>query len=79
MIIHDSNLINVINKLSSINISKEHVKTKQNNRANKEKHKGPLDQFIRREKVKEDSLTLSDFECDSVDLDLTDIVERIIT
>lgn len=40
--------------------------------------RGPLDKFISKEKTIEDSLTMSDFECDSVDLDLSDIVNGII-
>lgn len=40
--------------------------------------RGPLDKFIVKEKTKDDSLTMSDFECDSVDLDLSDIVNGII-
>ncbi|XP_026806893.1 flap endonuclease GEN [Rhopalosiphum maidis] len=76
--IHDSNLLEVTNKLYSMNISKKHRKSKK---INEEKNsvKGPLDQFIMKEKIKDDSLTLSDFECDSVDLDMSDIINGIIT
>jgi len=57
-----------------MDISKECVKPIKNNKTTK----GSLDKFIVRQEVKDDSLTLSDLECDSVDLDLSDIVNRII-
>lgn len=75
--IHESNLSDITNKLSSINISKKNTKPRKISEAN-DKIKGPLDQFIIQEKCKEDSLTLSDFECDSVDLDLSNIINKII-
>lgn len=75
VIVTEDNLKNITNTLSLMNISKKSVKTKKNN----EILKGPLDKFIVIEKSKEDSLTLSDFDCDYVDLDLSDIVNRIIT
>lgn len=43
------------------------------------KVKGPMDNFIRNQQVLEDSLTLSDFDCDTTDLDLSSIVNRIIS
>lgn len=61
-----------------MNISKKHGKTKKINGA-KENIKGTLDQFIMKGKVNDDSLTLSDFECDTADLDMSDIVNKIIT
>jgi len=61
-----------------MNISKKHEKSKKINKG-KNSVKGPLDQFIMKEKIKDDSLTLSDFECDSVDLDMSDIINGIIT
>lgn len=70
----DNDLIAVTNGLCAMDISKECVKPIKNNKA----IKGPLDVFIIRQEVKDDSLTLSDFECDSVDLDLSDIVNKII-
>ncbi|XP_060835112.1 flap endonuclease GEN [Rhopalosiphum padi] len=76
--IHDSNLLEVTNKLCTMNISKKHEKSKKINKG-KNSVKGPLDQFIMKEKIKDDSLTLSDFECDSVDLDMSDIINGIIT
>lgn len=76
---HESNLIDVTNKLSSMNISNKYVKTKIINEVKNNVHKGPLDKFVTRKEIKEDSLTLSDFECDSVDLNLSDIVNTIIT
>ncbi|XP_025200193.1 flap endonuclease GEN isoform X2 [Melanaphis sacchari] len=76
--IHDRNLSDVTNKLSSINISTKHEKSKKIIEA-KNKIKGPLDQFIIKEKINDESLTLSDFECDSVDLDLSNIINGIIT
>lgn len=72
--VQEDNLIDMTNKLSSMNISKKSVKTIKKI----ENLKGPLDKFITREKYNEDSLTLSDFDCDSVDLDLSDIVNGII-
>lgn len=58
-------------------ISKTLVRTKTNNEAkDKLTIKGPLDKFLR--KCKEDSLTLSDFECDGNDLNLSDVVNEII-
>lgn len=63
--------------MSTMKISRE---TKVNNKLkNHQSYRGPLDKFLTREEMKEDSLTLSDFDCDSVDLDLSDIVNRIIT
>lgn len=68
------------NKLSSMNISKKKLKTNKISVAKDEYSiKGPLDRFLVQEKMKEDSLTLSDFECDSVNLDLSNIVNEIIT
>jgi len=72
--VYDSDLINVTDKLSTINISKKFVTSRKDNKC----LKGPLDQFLIRKEVKDTSLTLSDFECDSVGLDLSDIVNRII-
>jgi len=57
-----------------MNITKKHVTSRKDNKC----LKGPLDHFVMREEVKDASLTLSDFECDSVDLDLSDIVNKII-
>lgn len=71
--IHDSNLLDITNTFSSMNISKKHGKPTKKN------VQGPLDQFIMKGKVKDDSLTLSDFECDTVDLDMSDIINGIIT
>lgn len=63
------------NKMSSMVLSNNN-----NNKANgKNNLKGPLDQFLIRKNVKEDSLTMSDFECDSFDLDLSDIINGIIS
>ena len=76
--IHDSNLFDVTNKLQSINISKKPGKSKKINEA-KDNIKGPLDRFVMKDKIKDDSLTLSDFECDSVDLNISDIINGIIT
>lgn len=64
-------------------ISKKQVKCRSRNETIKKNHEKSgqrtLDQFLIKEKIEEDSLTLSDFECDSVDLDLTDIVNEILT
>lgn len=78
--IHDTALVDVTNKLSSMNISKKNIKSNKICEV-KEKYgqKGPLDRFLVKEKMKEDSLTLSDFECDSISLDLSNIVNGIIT
>lgn len=76
--IHDSKLFDVTNKLHSINISKKSGKSKKMNEA-KDDIKGPLDRFVMKEKIKDDSLTLSDFECDSVNLNISDIINGIIT
>lgn len=75
--IHDSNLFDVTNKLQSINISKKPAKSKKINEV-KDNIKGPLDRFVMKEKIKDDSLTLSDFECDPVDLNISDIINGII-
>lgn len=58
-------------------ISKKNVKNKKINEVNG--LKGPMDRFIEQAKMNDDSLTLSDFECDSVNLDLSDIVNGIIS
>jgi len=62
-----------------MNISKKKHKQPRKINEAKENVKGPLDQFLMKEKVKDDSLTLSDFECDTVDLDMSDIINGIIT
>lgn len=78
--VHNDALIDVTNKLSSMNISKKNVKIKKNSEVeDKCSRKGPLDRFIIQKKNNEDSLTLSDFECDSVNLDLSTIINEIIT
>jgi len=59
-----------------MNISKTHEESRKINEA-KDNVKGPLSQFVM--EGKDDSLTLSDFECDSVDLDISDIINGIIT
>lgn len=60
-------------------ISKKNVKSKRNNEAkDKVTTKGPLDTFLNVRKCKEDSLTLSDFECDVNNLNLSDVVNEII-
>lgn len=64
-------------ELCAMKISRKRVKPPKNNKTNQGDLRGPLDQFIVKQKIKDDSLTLSDFECD-VDLDLSDIVNRII-
>lgn len=74
--INVSNLIDVTNQFKAMDISKNPGKT--NKEKKKNNIKGPLDEFVTREKVKDDSVTLSDFECDSVDLNLSDIVNGII-
>lgn len=61
------------NQMSTMVISKNNSKAKDKNNL-----KGPLDKFLIRENVKEDSLTMSDFECDAVDLDLSNIINGII-
>ncbi|VVC30028.1 Hypothetical protein CINCED_3A001523 [Cinara cedri] len=77
--VYDTELIDVTNKLSSIKISNKHINMRKKNEAiDKNKFKGPLDKFLVKEITKDDSLTLSDFECDSVDLDLSSIVNGII-
>lgn len=65
-------------ELCAMKISKKCVKPKKNKTTNQGDFRGPLDRFIASQKIKDDSLTLSDFECDIVDLDLSDIVNRII-
>lgn len=66
-------------ELCTMKISKKCVKPPKNNKTtNQGDLRGPLDKFTVRQKIKDDSLTLSDFECDIVDLDLSDIVNRII-
>lgn len=57
-----------------MDISKKQQKI---SKKDKIKIKGPLDQFITKEKL-EDSLTLSDFDSDLVDLDLSHIVNQIV-
>lgn len=59
-----------------MNISKKNIKT--NKVKGKCGQKGPLDRFLVQEKMKEDSLTLSDFECNTDNLDLSDIINEII-
>lgn len=77
--VHDSDLIGVTDKLLTMKISKKHVISKKTNKIkNSTSMKGPLDQFVIRKNVKDISLTLSDFECDSIDLNLSDIVNGII-
>lgn len=77
--IGDSKLVDVTNKLSLMTISNKNAKSRKNNEVkDKNTFKGPLDKFITKEKTKDDSLTLSDFECDSVDLDLSGIINEII-
>ncbi|XP_060873561.1 flap endonuclease GEN [Metopolophium dirhodum] len=75
---HDNNLFDITNTFSSMNISKKNKQPRKINEA-KENVKGPLDQFLMKGKVKDDSLTLSDFECDTVDLDMSEIINGIIT
>lgn len=75
----ENNLIDLTNTLCSLKLSKKVVKTKMNNVTKaKVTIKGPLDKFLNERKSKEDSLTLSDFECDGNDLNLSDIVNEII-
>lgn len=61
-----------------MNISKKHGQPKKIHKP-KDNIQGPLDRFIMKGKIQDDSLTLSDFECDTVDLDMSDIINRIIT
>lgn len=77
--VHNSDFIEVTDKLSAMNISKKHATSSKVNETKINKNlRGPLDKFVIREKVKDDSLTLSDFECDSINLDLSDIINKII-
>lgn len=65
-------------ELCAMTISKKCVKPLKNKTTNQGDLRGPLDKFTVRQKIKDDSLTLSDFECDIVDLDLSDIVNKIV-
>lgn len=53
------------------------ISTKDKNSKENKKMKGPMDQFIKKNTSENDTLTLSDFECDSTDLDLSEIINKI--
>jgi hypothetical protein len=71
--------MDLTNKLSSMKISKKLIKSKTNNVLRDELiTKGSLNTFLNEKKCQEDSLTLSDFECDGNNLNLSDVVNEII-